>query len=569
MSRAVVLWCAAGLLLGHVGLLLGNIWLHSEAGYEGMHLASGMAAWRTGSFDAYRVNPPLVRLVAALPSVLVYSEAELPLAEDPRDLRGEIRLGAQLIQRLGRGVDRVVIWGRLACLPFALAGAVACWLWARALAGEAAGLAALALWCISPGVLTYGALTVTDGPAAACTVLAGYAFYTWLAHGEAHRAWWAGLALGVACLAKFTCLVMVPVFALVWGLHRWQQWRAERPRGSATPLWQLALLFAVALLVVNTAYGFAGTLRPLGNYAFTSLRLGAPTVQGNVASTGNRFAGTPLGWVPVPLPALFVDGLDLQWRDLDQPRRCYLAGRWLPKGVWYYYLYGLAVKAPLGHWAMALLAVLCAVGVWREQLQAARLCAVALAVAILVLVSAETNMCEYLRYVLPAAGPFFVWSAAAVCRPGRYLKLRAWAAAACVLASAASVLWHYPHTLAYFNELAGGPLAGPRHLGGDSMDWGQDRYFLERWLAAHPDARPFYTNALYMRLPEEPWAEGVREIPAGPFPEGWYGVTAGAVSQSEASPYAGLSRARQVGRAGYSIYIYRLEPSGQQAADEP
>lgn len=564
MSRAVSRWCAGSLLLTYLGLLLGNVCVHSQTGYEAMHLASGIIAWRTGCFEAYRVNPPLVRMIAALPAVLVYSEAELPLVEDRAALRSELSLGEQLAERLGRRVDDVVIWGRLACLPFALLGAVACWRWARAIAGEAAGLAALALWCISPGVLTFGAVTVTDGPAAACTVLAGWAFYTWLVHGEAYRAWWAGLALGLALLTKFTCMVLIPVFGALWVLQRWQCRRAAPPQKCGARFGHLVLLLAIALLVVHTIYGFEGTFRPLGRYAFTSLRLGAPRLGTLVAATGNRFEGTPLGWVPVPLPSLFVEGIDLQWRDMDTPRRCYIAGRWLPEGVWYWYLYGLAVKAPLGHWAFALLAGVCALGAWREQLRAARLCAPAIALAVLVLVSSETNMCEYLRYVLPAAGPFFVWAASSVCRHGPYIKLRWGAAAACIVSSAASVLWYYPHTLAYFNELAGGPMGGPHHLSGQNIAWGQDGFYFEQWLKEHPDARPLYTYLLGPRLPTEPWAQGVREMPQGTLPAGWYAVNATELF-SKSTPYRELRRARQVGRAGYSIYIYYLSPAPQRA----
>ena len=566
MSRVASRWCALALLAGHLALVVGNIWVHSDTLYESMHLASGIVAWRTGRLDAYRVNPPLVRMLAALPATLAYSEAELPLVDDPRALRSEFGLGVQILKRLRRDLDILLIWGRLACLPFALVGAVACWRWARAMAGEAAGLVALALWCLSPGVLSYGALTLTDGPAAACTVLAGWAYYTWLVHGEAHRAFCAGLALGTACLAKFTCLILVPLFGLAWLWHAWQQRRAMHAPATRPSWRQLLLLYGVALLLVNTAYGFEGTFRPLGRYAFVSLRLGAPRLDTKVVTTGNRFAGTPLGWIPVPLPALYVDGIDLQWRDCDSPSRCFLAGRWLPNGVWYCYLYGLAASAPLGHWAAGLLAGVCALWRWREQLGAARLTAPAMALAILALVSCEPAMCEHLRYVLPAAGPAFVWVASTLCRPGSHLRLRCWGAGACLLASAASVLWHYPHTLWYYNELVGGPLGGIRLLG--QANSGHDRRFLERWLAAHPEARPFYTDMLTDLLPREAWAEGVERIPEGSLPPGWYGVRFMA-HFLEPPLYPQLQRARLVGRAGYSIGIYYLSPAeGRRPREE-
>jgi hypothetical protein len=62
--------------------------------------------------------------------------------------------------------------------------------------------------------------------------------------------------------------------------------------------------------------------------------------------------------------------------------------------------------------------------------------------------------------------------------------------ALCLTANIASALFTYPHTLSYFNELAGGPLNGPAHLLDANVDWGQDLLFLKDSYDANPDARP-------------------------------------------------------------------------------
>jgi hypothetical protein len=46
----------------------------------------------------------------------------------------------------------------------------------------------------------------------------------------------------------------------------------------------------------------------------------------------------------------------------------------------------------------------------------------------------------------------------------------------------ASTLASYPHQLSYFNELAGGPQNGSKHLLGSNLDWGQDLIFAEEVL---------------------------------------------------------------------------------------
>lgn len=52
----------------------------------------------------------------------------------------------------------------------------------------------------------------------------------------------------------------------------------------------------------------------------------------------------------------------------------------------------------------------------------------------------------------------------------------------CVLATIASTLRVYPHQLAYFNEAAGGPENGYKHLLHSNLDWGQDLLLVREWM---------------------------------------------------------------------------------------
>jgi hypothetical protein len=50
----------------------------------------------------------------------------------------------------------------------------------------------------------------------------------------------------------------------------------------------------------------------------------------------------------------------------------------------------------------------------------------------------------------------------------------------------ASSFWIYPHSLSYFNESIGGPLAGAGHLLGSNVDWGQDEQYYLNWTRSRP-----------------------------------------------------------------------------------
>ncbi|HMO83603.1 MAG TPA: hypothetical protein PKC18_01650 [Lacipirellulaceae bacterium] len=68
--RAVV-----GLLLVHSALLAYSAYVHSPTLNEPGHLVAGLSHWKFGRFDVYNVNPPLVKMVAALPVMAVgYNE---------------------------------------------------------------------------------------------------------------------------------------------------------------------------------------------------------------------------------------------------------------------------------------------------------------------------------------------------------------------------------------------------------------------------------------------------------------------------------------------------------------
>jgi hypothetical protein len=96
------------------------------------------------------------------------------------------------------------------------------------------------------------------------------------------------------------------------------------------------------------------------------------------------------------------------------------------------------------------------------------------------------------RHLLPTFPATFVLCGASA---GWIAAPQKWARASVlgliVLLAVASV-WMWPHYLAYFNLVAGGPANGYRHLVQSSLDWGQDLPGLKRWLDANRDGRLVY-----------------------------------------------------------------------------
>jgi len=364
----------------------------------------------------------------------------------------------------------------------------------------------------------------------------------------------------------------------VWESHRDNLSRKQR----AFCHWrQLAAILILGLYVINTFYGFEGSFQRLGDFRFVSQSLGGDRERYvSVDWRRNQFAHTHLAAVRVPLPTNYVLGIDVQKRDFERGLPSYLHGRWADRGWWYYYLYALAVKVPLGTWLLLLLALgVTLLGKGYNRSCRDEMVLLAPGVAIVVFVSSQTGFSIHSRYVLPALPFFFVW----ISKVGRVFLSRPPArgrrllAAAVIMAltwSVGSSLWGYPHSLSYFNELVGGPTNGGAHLLSSNIDWGQDLFYLKAWLDKHPRVRldglalsGSYSATLagFFQTPFPPvfdmatssqHAVAESEDAGGPRP-GWYALSVNYL-YSRDGQYRYFLKCRPVAMAGYSIYIYHI-----------
>src|SRR5262249_7021417 len=155
----------------------------------------------------YAVNPPLVRLVAALPVLL---DGPPPDGAEPQAhpvYRQEFASGYRLLEQVGPRAFWYLTWARWACIPFSLVGGYFCFRWARELYGDRAGLLSLALWCFCPNILAHAQLITPDAGAAALALVATYAYWRWLRAPSAGGLYLAGVALGLALLTKATLFI--------------------------------------------------------------------------------------------------------------------------------------------------------------------------------------------------------------------------------------------------------------------------------------------------------------------------------------------------------------------------
>jgi len=394
-----------------------------------------------------------------------------------------------------RADDWMLDSARLALLPMGIALGWIAYVWGRRLYGEWGGLLAMALVCFDPNVIAHARLITPDTTLSATAAFALYRIARLAEAPSPRRRVFAGLALGAMLLAKYTALLLAPIFLVTDLVARSASQRGPSRALFARAAADWAALAAIAALVLWAGYGFElGTL-PSG-------------------------AGAAL---PVPAPG-YVQGALYQWQQSRLPHDFFLLGEISQQGWWYFYLVVALYKVPLG--TLLLLSLALCAGRWLGlRWRAAELYLLLPALMLLVYLSFLSTIHNGFRYLLPVWTPLLVL-AGRLAEPAA--RSRAFAALVCVPVAwvAVATLAVWPDYLAYLNEVGGGKRQGYRVLSDSNLDWGQDLEQLAAWmdargvprvqLAYFGTADPAHWGIDYVALPSPNSA-----LPPGrPLPDG-------------------------------------------------
>lgn len=530
---------------------------------EFAHLPAGYAYLTIGDFSLYAKNPPLIKMIAALPLFASRPALGNTHSGETSSWRPWLH-GTSFMHLNAARYHHIFVTARYMILALGATLGLAIWLTARKIYGPGGGIAALSLYAVSPDFLAQSSIVSTDVGATLFMFLAVLGFLFFLDRPGALRGALCGALFGCALLSKFTALLLAPVF-LVGAVAAGHWHRVRHGHVVADFSWKrvavgIAVLFAIAWLVLLAGYGF-------------------PTF--GITARAYHCRSEALAWVqavfphlPLPVPLAYLIGLDdqlFETRHLGFPN--YLLGDWYEGARWQYYPLAVLVKTPLPIlFAIAAGVGLCRRGGERRERSAfsPHEVAILLALAWLALgVTVRNNIQVGVRYLLPSYSLAYVLAgrigSAEMLRWGgkRWRVLLATGAAA-LLVSIAQV---HPSYLSYFNVLAGGPENGYRVLLDSNLDWGQDLPALAKYMGEHGDTSVTlgYFGAV------DPAIYGISYDPL--TRAGNPGLTAISAAYLMGfdfpmiylSPWRGppLEAAAQyrarvpVGHAGYSIFLYR------------
>ena len=516
---------------------------------EPAHLTSGYIALTQGDLRVNREHPPLLKILAALPLLALHPVMPPdPPAAAPRGSEDyEFDVSRRFLYQ-SNDADLLLYRGRLVIVALTLLTGALLYLWGRTLFGVLPALGALAMLVFEPNILAHGRLVTTDMGATLFTLATIACLERALTSRQSPAGFWwilTGLSLGFGLLSRFSCVLLIPIVALTAALTG-----RQRP---VMKLSGLAVALAVALAVVNIGYG-------LGNGRLTLFPLAADPVCAPLSTEPFvSMAASPLArFTPLPIPRLFLEGLDLaRWKNTHVEGPGYLNGVISKDGWWSWYVLALAMKTTVP----LLVLSLAGFGLLMLSVRSAgsgRLVAIlAPCTGLLILVTVLTRAQIGLRYILPIF-PFLCLAAGFALGEIRRLPR------GIALALAAPLLgWHawaalsvHPYHLAYFNEAAGGPGGGYRHLVDSNLDWGQDLVGLRQFMTRQAIAR---VHLFYFGTADPAWYGIERATPGEP---GYFAVSATHLAGVYLPDPGYLAPFREMAPAatiGHSIFVYRLD----------
>lgn len=460
---------------------------------EPQHLTTGYLALKAGDYRLDPEHPPFIRMWAALPLLFqsdIKLETQVIDKVDPMQWVDFLQFKYTYIFLYKMNdADRLLYPARFMIALLGVLLGVLLFCWAREWLGFWPAVVALGCYTIEPNLLAHATLVTTDF--GITCFLFGSAYFLWRTSRRLSAGNLAGLVAFsmLAAVSKFSAVVLGPIVVALLALRalRAAPWecRLGPIREIRTRLGRIGASAAIVLLVGVACWGAIWAV-----YEFRYLPSPAPDWRYNFQANDILRARTPaiaavVEWIDARhlLPNVFSQGF-LLGQTKAQKRATYLAGKFSEQGWWYFFPVAFLIKTPVSLIVLLLGGLIVCAARWREWLRNTLFVLVPVGVYLAAAMTSHLNI--GLRHILPVY-PFVVLLAG-LCASGLIDVKRKGAVAVLVVLGAFWLFEFarvYPHDLAFFNQLVGGPQNGYKYLADSNLDWGQDLKPLKQWMDDH------------------------------------------------------------------------------------
>lgn len=478
-------------LLAHFVLMFFSARQKSPTSDEPYHIVRGVShIFSGGDFRMSVGHPPLINLISAAPLYFTpgfkgpfrdfkfkpWFDPTIDPADRKQRLVGVLLWGVNNIRGMsGPSPQKIVMICRVPIMIMSMALGLLVYLWAFRLLGEGPAMAALLLYCFSPTMMAQGRLVTTDTGSALFFFLFAMALARHLRKPSWTNLALCGVAFGLAQLAKYTSILLIPMMVplFLWAAPgpirgRLASILALDPRKKAflTGAGAMALILAIGAVTIWAGFGFET------DSIFEHIEIPEPVPITRPGAYIKGMAARFFEAAKIP-PRTYYFGLSRTINDtVKHPFPLYFMGMRSARGWWYYYPVLFSMKEPAA--LLALMAAALFLTVKRRALprmEAGMFLVLAGGMTLFFMFMNAKNI--GIRHLLPVYPFLFIW-VAGVFKRGRVGNARARRGLYALLALyVVNGAVSYPHYLVHFNSLAGGPDGGLRHsVVGE--DWGQD-----------------------------------------------------------------------------------------------
>jgi hypothetical protein len=303
-SRPASFWLAPLL----VALLLGlQYWMavsskqdESTTSDELVHLTGGYTYWQLHDFRMHPENGNLPQRWAALPAWL--GGAHPPALDSEYWSNSDVWMfGHEFFYASGNDHVRWLAAGRAMIALFATATGLLIYCWARRLWGYAGAFTALGFYVFCPTFLAHGALITSDMCMTFFFLAAVGAYWRHLQLGSWSSGALSAGVFGLACVAKFSAALLLPMMALMAVVRIWHDeplqfgqrtWTTKAGKAGVITLSTLGHGL-VAVATIWLFYGFRYSAFNPGLPAAEHFIRPWPWVLGNIGLQGKSSASSP------------------------------------------------------------------------------------------------------------------------------------------------------------------------------------------------------------------------------------------------------------------------------------
>ncbi len=428
---------------------------------ETAYLGASYYYWKTGNITVVKEHPPLTRILAGAPLVLL--NPDYPGGEWNNSQ--QMRLGETFLYEIGNDLDSILLVSRLTTVALSMILGFSLFFFAKNIYGIKAGVFALFLYAFEVTIIGQGSLATTDLAITLFMFLTMYAFWHFTKEPSYKNAFLASIFFALAQLSKFTGLYLVPILFVLLAFFLYKKSLQLR---HAVML--IAVIAVTSVLIINMFYLFQGTGKALTD------TISADRIEKYITDHPLKPIIMAVVKTPLPLPQYYVVGISDSIFHNISGHKTFFLGEYSQYGWWYYFPVVFLLKVSV--FLLAFIAISSYVFYKKcfEKGHLANAEHIAIAFILMVfLLNTFSHINIGVRHVLPVF-PFIIFLCAKSIKyiDNRYIYVIA-------ILYALSSIMAAPHYMSFFNEVVGSE-NGYKYSADSNIDWGQDIKAAFIWL---------------------------------------------------------------------------------------